>query len=428
MRLSYPLERTFEPDMHSVGNPLMGYAPRAAKETVRDDVQLLYVDITWREWEPEKGQFAVDDVVEKHQLDRWRAEGKHIVLRFVCDYPEDESDRDIPDWLYEETGEQGEWYDIDYGKGFAPDYNHELFIAYHAQAVAALGEAFGQDGFVSYIELGSLGHWGEWHVDYSAGIQRMPKADVREKYITPWIEAFPNAKIMMRRPFAAAKTYGFGLFNDMAGELKSTQTWLEWIEVGGDYDQAQEKNALVPMKDFWISAPSGGELTSSVSMQQMLETDIEQTIDLTRRSHTTFLGPKTADAAYEAGYEALLQNMGYRLWVKEAALRPGFGKTTLEMTWTNSGVAPMYWDWPVYAYVWDTKGNVIERAEIDLRLSEVAPDKEVRCSVPLRTKGLYFGLKDYYIGVGIVDPMTGENAVRLDMKTVHLDRAAVLFK
>lgn len=422
------IRKSYEPDRLSVGNPLMGYAPRADQDTLSEDVQLVYVDITWRELEPEKGQYAFDEIIEDNRLERWRAEGKHVVLRFVCDFPEEESDLDIPDWLYEEIGKAGTWYDIEYGKGFAPDYNNGLFIEYHAQAVKALGERFGQDTFVSYIELGSLGHWGEWHVDYDSGIQRMPKAEVRERYITPWIAAFPNAQILMRRPFAAAEKYGLGLYNDMAGHLDSTQEWLDWIEEGGNYSQAEEKNALVAMADFWKHAPSGGELTSSATMEQMLAEDGDQTVELVRRSHTTFLGPKIADDAYEDGYDALLRSMGYRLYVREAALIPMINSTRLEMTWSNLGVAPMYWDWPVMVYVWDAQGNVVESVEADLQLSTVLPETEIVCSVELLTKGLTQRATDYYVGVGIVDPMTGRNAVRLDMQAVRLDNATILFK
>lgn len=62
--------------------------------------------------------------------------------------------------IYEKTDHAGTWYDMEYGKGYAPDYNNEQMIQYHKRAVNALGEHFGRDGLVSYIELGSLGHWG----------------------------------------------------------------------------------------------------------------------------------------------------------------------------------------------------------------------------------------------------------------------------
>lgn len=99
---------------------------------------------------------------------------KHIVLRFVCDIPGKEKHMDIPEWLYEKSGHAGTWYDMELGKGFAPDYNNEQIIQHYIKAIEALGGHLGQDDLISYIELGSLGHWGEWHVNFSAGIRVFP--------------------------------------------------------------------------------------------------------------------------------------------------------------------------------------------------------------------------------------------------------------
>lgn len=161
-----------------------GLMHRHGNETVSEDVSLLYMDITWAELEPKEGEYNWESIEKENQLSRWKKEGKHIILRFVCDVPGKEKHMDIPEWLYEKTGHTGTWYDVEFGKGFAPDYNNEQMIYYHAQAVKTLGEHLGGDGLISYIELGSLGHWGEWHVNYSAGIQRLPKEDVREQYVS----------------------------------------------------------------------------------------------------------------------------------------------------------------------------------------------------------------------------------------------------
>lgn len=212
----------YEPSEEVFGNPLMGYAPCAWNAEVREDVSLLYMDVTWAELEPEEGKYNWEEIEKENQLDRWREEGKHIVLRFVCDVPGAEKHMDIPEWLYKKTDQAGTWYDVEFGKGFSPDYNKEQFIAYHRKAVEAMGEHWGQDGLISYIELGSLGHWGEWHVNYSAGIQRLPLEDVREQYVSPWVDAFPEAMLLMRRPFSHAAKYKTGLYNDMTGEPSET--------------------------------------------------------------------------------------------------------------------------------------------------------------------------------------------------------------
>lgn len=414
--------KQYEESQAVFGNPLMGYARSAWYDEVAEDISLLYVDITWAELEPEKGVYDWDAIEEENQIARWKKEGKHLVLRFVCDIPGEESHMDIPEWLYKKSGEAGKWYDGEYGKGFAPDYNNPMIISCHKQAVKALGEHFGRDGLISYIELGSLGHWGEWHVNYSEGIRRIPEESVREKYVLPWVEAFPDAMILMRRPFSIAKKYGFGLYNDMTGHPKDTQEWIDWINNGGEYDQTGEKNVVVSMKNFWKTAPSGGEFTSSLSMEDMLGTDLTQTVQLIREAHTTFLGPKIPDAKYVEGYKEVLKNMGYRLWITQVEVKCAGQKSRLKLTWQNAGVAPLYQNWPVYLYVKDKTGKEVEKQGVDMKISSVLPDEEVVTENVLPLSDLSGLLeKGYRLAVGIEDPMTGTPCVRFAMDTLYKD-------
>ncbi len=410
------------------GNPLMGYAPCAWNTTVSDDVSLLYMDITWAELEPEEGQYNWESIDKENQLSRWRKEGKHIVLRFVCDVPGQEKHMDIPEWLYEKTDHEGTWYDVEFGKGFAPDYNNEEMIRYHAKAVEALGEHLGKDGLISYIELGSLGHWGEWHVNYSAGIQRLPNEAVRKQYVVPWTGAFPDAMLLMRRPFSHASEYGMGLYNDMAGHPDETEVWLREIENGGDLSQTDEKNALISMHDFWKTAPVGGELTSSFSMEDLLETNLDQTAALIRESHTTFLGPHVANNQYLQGYHTVLKNMGYRLRISEAVLSNKLKGTKLSMTWANDGTAPFYKDWPVWVYVTDENGDTIEKKQVEMKLSSILPGESVKTEICLETKKLVdLAGKKYNIRIGVEDPMTGKENLRLAMKCRYMDGRNLLW-
>ena len=412
--------KQYKESQAAFGNPLMGYVPSAWYNEVSEDISLLYMDITWAELEPEEGVYNWASIDEENQISRWRKEGKHLVLRFVCDIPSDEEHMDIPEWLYEKSGKAGKWYDGEYGKGFAPDYNNPTIISCHKQAVKALGEHFGQDGLISYVELGSLGHWGEWHVNYSEGIQRIPREAVRDKYILPWTEAFPDAMILMRRPFAAAEKYGFGLYNDMTGQPEATQSWLGWINNGGEYDQTGEKNVIVPMKDFWKTAPSGGEFTSSLSMEEMLDTNLSGTVEMIREAHTTFLGPKIPDENYVDGYKEVLKNMGYRLWISMAELKNTAKGSRLKLTWENSGVAPMYKEWPVYVYIEDESGKLVEKSRISIKISSLLPGEKATTLTALETERLNSLLeKGYRLSVGIEDPMTELPCVRFAMEALY---------
>lgn len=412
--------KQYKESQAAFGNPLMGYVPSAWYNEVSEDISLLYMDITWAELEPEEGVYNWASIDEENQISRWRKEGKHLVLRFVCDIPSDEEHMDIPEWLYEKSGKAGKWYDGEYGKGFAPDYNSPTIISCHKKAVRAIGEHFGQDGLISYVELGSLGHWGEWHVNYSEGIQRIPREAARDKYILPWTEAFPDAMILMRRPFAAAEKYGFGLYNDMTGQPEATQSWLGWINNGGEYDQTGEKNVIVPMKDFWKTAPSGGEFTSSLSMEEMLDTNLSGTVEMIREAHTTFLGPKIPDENYVDGYKEVLKNMGYRLWISMAELKNTAKGSRLKLTWENSGVAPMYKEWPVYVYIEDESGKLVEKSRISIKISSLLPGEKATTLTALETERLNSLLeKGYRISVGIEDPMTELPCVRFAMETLY---------
>ena len=412
--------KQYKESQAAFGNPLMGYVPSAWYNEVSEDISLLYMDITWAELEPEEGVYNWASIDEENQISRWRKEGKHLVLRFVCDIPSDEEHMDIPEWLYEKSGKAGKWYDGEYGKGFAPDYNNPTIISCHEQAVKALGEHFGQDGLISYVELGSLGHWGEWHVNYSEGIQRIPREAVREKYILPWTEAFPDARILMRRPFASAEKYGFGLYNDMTGQPEATQSWLGWINNGGEYDQTGEKNVIVPMNDFWKTAPSGGEFTSSLSMEEMLDTNLSGTVEMIREAHTTFLGPKIPDENYVDGYKEVLKNMGYRLWISMAELKNTAKGSRLKLTWENSGVAPMYKEWPVYVYIEDESGKLVEKSRISIKISSLLPGEKATTLTALETERLNSLLeKGYRLSVGIEDPMTEFPCVRFAMEALY---------
>ena len=412
--------KQYKESQAAFGNPLMGYVPSAWYNEVSEDISLLYMDITWAELEPEEGVYNWASIDEENQISRWRKEGKHLVLRFVCDIPSDEEHMDIPEWLYEKSGKAGKWYDGEYGKGFAPDYNSPTIISCHKKAVRAIGEHFGQDGLISYVELGSLGHWGEWHVNYSEGIQRIPREAVRDKYILPWTEAFPDARILMRRPFASAEKYGFGLYNDMTGQPEATQSWFDWINNGGKYDQTGEKNVIVPMKDFWKTAPSGGEFTSSLSMEEMLDTNLSGTVEMIREAHTTFLGPKIPDENYVDGYKEVLKNMGYRLWISMAELKNTAKGSRLKLTWENSGVAPMYKEWPVYVYIEDESGKLVEKSRISIKISSLLPGEKATTLTALETERLNSLLeKGYRLSVGIEDPMTELPCVRFAMETLY---------
>lgn len=406
-------------------NPLMGFVVNADYPDAVQENTLVYVDITWREWEPEEGQYAFAEIWEANNLTRWQQEGKHIVLRFVCDIPGEEEHMDIPDWLYEKTGD-GVFYDISYGKGYAPEYSNELFIEKHREAIHTLGEAFEECGMVAFVELGSLGHWGEWHMLYSEGTTRMPSEEVRQEYVEAYEDAFYYACIMARRPFAETAERNYGLYNDMTGHPEATKEWLGWIQDGGIYSQPVEEEELSDQTDVWEMAPVGGEFTSSLSFDEMLDSNLEQTISLLQQSHTTFIGPKCPVLweveEYQRGVDSVLKTIGYRYGVTKSVLSrfKWQNKGTLTLTIENGGIAPIYFPWEMYLYIYD--GNTqVDRVEISVDLTSVFGGE----SIEVKVSGIPLG-ENYSYGICIENPSTGEPAVYLDMDVENRERVYML--
>lgn len=345
---------SFDADDTNLPNPYIGYAPSVTSNSLSNEAQLVYLNLKWSELEPVRGQYRWAELEEEKNLSKWRAEGKHLVFRFVCDYPSDEEHMDIPEWLYDITGD-GVFYDCEYGKGYCPNYDNPVFISEHRKVIEEIGRYFSRDSFLAYVELGSLGHWGEWHTKAEEGMPTMPDTEIRREYVAAYSDAFKYAKLLMRRPFAEMPS-GWGVFNDMTGHPEDTDEWLDWIDNGGEYNETGEEDGLKAVPGIWESAPVGGEFTSSISMEDMLLGDYRKTSKLIRDSHMSFIGPQMPDFVDEEGLkeaaDKILTNVGYRYRVSSLKIRNGLfsDESVMEITVRNDGVAPIYFDHRLVIY------------------------------------------------------------------------------
>ncbi len=410
--------RSFGEATEPLVNPYMGFVANADYDLLAEKTSLVYVNLTFREVEPQEGVFAWEDIRERFLLDRWKAEGKRVVLRFVCDIPGAEAHLDIPDWLYEKTGD-GTLYDCSYGKGYAPNYENPVLIEAHEKAILALGSEFGLDDFVAYVEVGSIGHWGEWHVNFEEGIPRLPSEEVCRGYVDPYVEAFPYATLLMRRTFSEVSQYGMGVYNDMAGDPEETHAWLSQLETGGEYKEPAKPHPLTSFPEIWKKQPVGGEFTSGRSMEEMLQTDLAKTLQLLEESHMTFIGPMIPELAeqalYQEGVDEVLKRIGYRIGVRRAivAENPISGVDYVWLTIDNKGTAPLYAEWEPYLYLVDTHGGVFDKYPVALNLVELMGGQEQKLSMAIG--GDLFKDKKYRLGFGIENPDNEAERLSLNM-------------
>ena len=137
----------------------------------------------------------------------------------------------------------------------------------------------------------------------------------------------------------------------------------------------------------------------------------------------SFIGPKTASVKYAKGYNAVLKQLGYRLRVTELKLTPCADGICAELTVANEGAAPFYWEWPVNLYVEDAAGSTLHTARLPLSLPKLMPGDSQKASVKLEgadaqelLSGGWKRRSPKHLTIGIVDPMTGRDAVRFAIK------------
>lgn len=444
--LYYPKE-SFE----SFTNPYIGWAGWAnqygSTETAYD-YDLAYVGIKWRELEPEKGKYDFEAIREIYHIDELVADGKRINLRFIMDNPDSAATgkcMDIPKWLYDElVAEHGEdgagtyYYREDMpggiagsiGSGFSPNYDSELLLGYHEKAIEALAKEFDDPSVVGFVQVGSIGHWAEFHT-WPAGTGMFPTPAGATKYMEPYTKYFKKVKLGIRKPYPYAAANGFGLFNDIFGvsEYANTESFLEYIEQGcsdmGEGATLQDvRDSKMP--DFWKTNYSGGEFASGNVRLHLTDPGTIGCLQQVRDSHTSWLGPcsvtaftKDMDDAYEyqVNVEAMQKLMGYRFSLRSVTQQETAAagdEITLNMMWDNKGVAPMYYNWPMEISLIDEEGKVVYSELLDVGIAEWLPGANEKACVFTIPKRLAGG--NYTLAVAVADPKTEEPAVKLAME------------
>ena len=372
-------EVVFKPDKGTVANPMMGYAPYAENLTRCTDTDLVFIKLRWADWEPEPGQYDIAFLESHFHIPLWKAQGKHAVIRFVCDDPDGAGSPDIPGWLLEATGD-GTYYSGSSGSGYSPNYENEYFRSRHTAAVAALAKYFNQDDFAAYVELGSLGHWGEWHAKDNDGNPLMPSSETCWDYILAYTERFQNVRFLMRRSYIYAVDAKLGIYNDVIGSRDQTDRWLEWTKTGGSQATSVDEIEIQPYPDFWETAPAGGEITSGIEANLLFTDNLSSLLHQVEDCHLTFVGPHIPDPEqYDSAYDSVLRRIGYKYYVSRLSTTFSFVDDSIEiqLDWENDGSAPLYWDWPVMIKIFDSGGNLVYWETLDLNLSELVPGRKL---------------------------------------------------
>lgn len=413
----YPLE------YHgTMNNPFKGWAPDSLGGPYKQPHRLVRTQMIWSEIEPLRGQYDWETFERKNKFEYWDSLGVSYVIRFRMDVPSKRTadHMEIPRWLYEMIDGDGTLYNnSEIGSGFSPNYENPILIAEHERLIKAIGERYNSDPRVAFIQLGSIGHWGEWHT-WPEGSGVFPVEEVANQYMKHYVEYLDQKMLGIRRPFAFARENNFGFFNDRIGYAQTTEDWLFWINNGMDYNDWYNKqvypDAAVP--DFWQTAYSAGEFGSGNALLWLTDETIVETLRQVRLSHTSWIGPCSpaglTDIPEVTNLNALLQTIGYRYVIESVThdrLVVSGRPLVIEMVWHNKGVAPIYFSWPLKLGLVDLAGNLVLEVTTDVDIRTWLPGRsnvKVMLDIP---QSLPAG--SYTLVASIHDPSTSNPGIDL---------------
>jgi len=387
-------------------NPFKGFAPWIGNNNPVYETKLQQATFGWRDLEPEKGSYNWS------HLERYWGSvsqtGKRVGFRVAAEIP-GSGQNDTPQWLIDQ-GVEMRPYSIDGENGFAPDWDDSLFLAAHHDFIMALGARYDQDPRVAWIDIGSYGFWGEWHVwlNPSLAATEATKQSILEDYF----EAFPTKKMVIAFDDNFATKYvtdhGGGIRNDCLGTEGSNDWYLESL------------NSVDPTLNerVWKTAIITGEFCGSNYGATIGTTErFDLNYAFIQQTHWSYIGSaggaiSPQDEVHKANLDKLHKKLGYRFVLRKVDHEESVSKgsdLSVSITVENKGVAPFYYDWPLALYLVSADGSVEmeENLAVDIKtwlpgLHTFSGSVEISADV---------NPGSYEVKLAILDPDTGKPGV-----------------
>jgi len=340
-------------EFHYFDNGITRYHNHLKPDDYLEDfpgLRTVYLRLGWSFLEPEEGKFnweLIDTVINK-----WTAKGYNISFRITSK----ETDNLVfatPEWV-KAAGAKGSFREESKTKNWEPDYGDPVFLEKLENFHRAFAAKYADKPWLEYIDIGSIGEWGEGHTAYS-GWHDVP-VEVVEKHIMMYRRCYPDNIIIISDDYLEQRdaddnadiaileccmknrigfrddsscvnwyvTLGFGYSNIRSPEI---------------FDLVWEKIPVVLESDHYNSVKRYNLWDEG----RRFEKGIEET-------HASIIGfhhwPREWLAENQTVARRLANKCGYWYFPKYAVLpdtlRKNSDRNYLRMTWENHGVAPAY--------------------------------------------------------------------------------------
>lgn len=377
---------------------------------------IAYFRWYWEELEPQERDYnwaMVDSV-----LAGARAHGQRLATRIM---PANGREG-VPEW-YKKTGAKGFKYIAEStqqaGKtttSWMPDFSDPLYAKYMGRLVLEFARRYDGHPDIDHIDIGSYGHWGEWHLSFVKEKENYPFA-IKKMIIDWYLDNFKKTPLVICEDAEDGLEYatqnGAGWRADCMGDYGPPNNWnlmTRYLQLPDMYPSVGEA---------WKTRPVAFESCGTMESWLQAGRDIEYIYSACLELHTSVLNNKSTPIPPEwwPATEKFLKRMGYRLVPRlirhEKWLSPG-DTLHFEMEFDNIGVAPPYRAYiPVVELRKAGRGNekILVSVALDWDVTRWLPGRHRETAKILLPANTDEGR--YLVNFALLDPFDHLPAVRL---------------
>ena len=365
---------------------------------------IAYCRWFWSAIEPEHGQFrwniidlALKEAKQHHQ---------RLAIRLM---PYDRK-HPLPEWYQHSGARRANKPTDEDGSTWQPDFSDPLYLKYWGELVAAAGKRYDGNPHLDTVDVSSIGYWGEGWSPY------MPAFRYQKALIDIWIKAFKRTPLLMNFDEQQALTYGTehgtGWRMDCLGDMRTHSDLPYFPPLMLDVYPQQIVRAGI--QNVWKRKPVSFESCWVPGYWQKQGWDVNYILAQALRWHVTSVNIKSTviPPKWKKQFDEFQKKMGYRFILRRLeyprAVTPS-SMAMIHMWWLNAGVAPIYRKYSLALQLKNNTDHTTIRLPVDIR--KWLPGDAVYDGSVYIPKSLKPG--SYHLRVGMLDPRTGQPAIRL---------------
>ncbi len=381
-----------------------------------DISKVIYTRFDWSALQKEEGVFdftlideAIEDCIKYN---------KQFAFGVMCADVSTEEPYVTPKFVFD----KGAKYNLggNNGKQYIPDWKDETFIKYVNEFAKALGEKYDGDPNIAFIDIRSYGNYGEQHlfgldVLEESGQEinekeyikqnRVEPEFLKEKYIIPYMQAFPNTLLVI--------PWGEDSFNNVYEELIDEGVSLRRdgiISYTNGLETCAKTYGKLPMIFEYASKYEKYEENGG---KEYFNSKLEEAMQMCKPSYIE-LDKSWYNDGNQEYCRQLANKIGYYLRLKKATYHKEIEvNTPTEMLFefTNDGITPICEECSVFVGLLDQNNNLVKKYKTDINPKAWVPDTLSKEEISVTFENVDSG--NYKLAVGLYKNDDDENPTYL---------------